>query len=382
MTTLQTDSLVDLLEGLMDTTETILGLAILAAALAAVVALAYRWYATERIPSQLALLVGLSGVALYLNTTTVLGQVIGGQAGFLSTRAVLFNVVAFVASAVMTSVGRQVGDRVGGNLLAATRTRDVERDLNRFVRAVGRVISVTIPRQIDDVFGYDPVSEEVKDQIAGHSFLFPRRLTVGELEQRLVNRLKTDYGVGHVDVDLTEAGDITHLALGRRAAGIGPTLPPETVAVVIRADPAFASRPGDLVEVRSPETGERLVTAELRGVAGDVVTLAVDAEDASRLDVETNYRLLTLPVEPQPHREFTSLLRAADETTSVVSVEPGGILAGQLVGALNVSVVAVRSADGTVDPLPGGRRVLEPGDALSVLGRPDDLRKLTLATSE
>ncbi|MFC7026411.1 hypothetical protein ACFQH8_00435 [Halomicroarcula sp. GCM10025710] len=57
----------------------LLGLAIAVATVSGLVALLYRWYVREHVPNGLAVLFGLTVVALYLGTTTALGQVIGGQ---------------------------------------------------------------------------------------------------------------------------------------------------------------------------------------------------------------------------------------------------------------------------------------------------------------
>ncbi|MFC7026412.1 hypothetical protein ACFQH8_00440 [Halomicroarcula sp. GCM10025710] len=127
--------------------------------------------------------------------------------------------------------------------------RDIDADVSEIVQTVGRVTSVKLPEEIDDIVGYDPMPEAIKDDLANRRFLFPRRLTRDELRSRLVSRLKTDYGVGHVDLDLADDGSVTYLAVGSRAAGIGPTLPPSTNAVAIRADPANAASAGDLVQV-------------------------------------------------------------------------------------------------------------------------------------
>lgn len=359
----------------------LLGLAILSGALSGIIALGYRWYARDRVQAGLPVLVGLSAIAVLINTTTALGQVIAGPStpgavNPISTGAALFNISAFVAGTAGGVSGVRVGDRLGNALFAATGAKNIEGEVSRMVEAVGRVIAVELPAEIDDIVGYDPVADTTKEQLAERTFLFPRRLTVAELESRLKSRLKTDYGVGHVDIELADDGSVEFLALGSRAAGIGPTLPPETAAVAVTADPAFAASAGDIVQVRAPETGEFLTTAELRGVAGDVVTLAVDAADAPTLDADTTYRLVTLPVESRPDREFASLLRGAEETMDYIEIEPGSTLAGQPVGSLDVTVVAVRGSEGGLEPIPQRDRVLEAGDAVYVVARPDALRKL------
>ncbi|MFB6143184.1 MAG: TrkA C-terminal domain-containing protein [Halorientalis sp.] len=364
------------------TASELLGLAVLAAVLAGAVALAYRWYAHQRIQGGLPVLVGLGVVAAYRGTTAALGQVIGGGAGgaqLLSPTAALFNVAAFVLAGAASLVGVRVGDRAGTALFAATGVRDLEGEVGRIVEAVGRVVAVDLPEDIGDTVGYDPVPPETKASLAGRTLLFPRRLTVGELEDRIRERLRSDYGVGHVDVDVATDGTVEYLALGARAAGIGPTLPPGTVAVAVRADPAFAASAGDVVQVYREGETERVATGELRGVADDVVTLAVDAADADALDPQARYRLVTLPVESRPEREFASLLRAAAETMGVVELAGDSPLAGQPVGALDVSVVAVRSADGALETIPQRTRVLAAGDTVYAVARPDALRRLETA---
>jgi len=359
----------------------LLGLAVLAGALAAVAALGYRWAARERVSTALTLLVGLSGVALYLNTTTALGQAIGGDMVAAETGVALFNIGAFLAGGVGATAGTRAGDRFATDVLLDAGTSDVDEEVNRLVRTVGRVVTVTLPGEVDDVVGYDPVTAATKEKLAGKRFVFPQNLTVAELQRRLVSRLKTDYGVGTVDVDLTADGEVAYLAVGARAAGIGPTLPPATNAVAIRADPAFSASAGDVVQVWEIDPMRRVLTAELRGVAGDVATIAIDAADTPKLDPRQRYRLVTLPVEDRPEREFAALLREADETYSTVTVAPGSPLDGMPVGALDLAVVAVRPGDEQAPPvaLPDDDQVLAPADVVFAIALPEALRRLEAA---
>ncbi|MEF8852064.1 MAG: potassium transporter TrkA [Haloarculaceae archaeon] len=354
----------------------LVGLAVLAGALAAVVALVHRWYTRERVPGGLPVLVGLSGVAVTVGATGVLRQAIGDAGDPFDEAVVLLNVVTMLTGALAARAGSDVGDRVGSDLFVATGAKAVETEVSRVVQAVGRVITVELPEEVDDIVGYDPVPDETKEALAGKTFVFPRRLTVAQLRDRLVTRLKADYAVGHVDVELADDGTVEYLAVGSRAAGIGPTLPPETSAVAIRADPAFAASAGDLVQVWTTDPHERVLTAEIRGKAGDVVTLAVDAADTRKLDDRTEYRLVTLPVETRADREFASLLRAADETMAAVAVAESSALAGQPVGALDVSVAAVRTPGGPVEPLPDRDRLLAGGDTLYLVATPEAIRKV------
>jgi hypothetical protein len=352
----------------------LLGLALLAGALAAMVALGYRWATRERVPLGLAVLAGLAGVAAYLNTTSVLGQVIEGDMGTVQTA--LFNVGAFLSGGVGAVVGQRWGNAFARDVLHGGEREAVDEEVSRLVKTVGRVTTVTMPHEIDDVVGYDPVSERTRDAIAGRQFVFPRNLTLTELDRRIRTRLKTDFGVGTVDLDLASDGTVDHLAVGSRAAGIGPTLPSATNAVALRADPAFDASTGDVVQVWETDSMRRVLTGELRGVSGDVVTVAINSADTPKVDPTRTYRLVTLPVEDRPAREFASLLRAADESYASVTVEAGSPLHGMPVGALAVAVAAVTPEEDGPTTLPPRDYVLEPGETLSVIGLPASLRKL------
>lgn len=361
----------------------IAGLAAVAGGLAVLVALVYRWYARQRVPSGLAILAGLAAVAVYLNTTTALGEVIGGSTDPLGIRTAAFNIVAFLLAGIAATAGVRAGDRLATDVFAVAGARELDAEVSRLVETVGRVIAVELPDAdgIEDIDGYDSVPAETKAALAGRTFVFPRRLTVAELREQLVERLRADYGVGHVDVDLAEDGTVEYLALGSRVAGIGPTLPPGSAAVAVRADPAHSASAGDLVQVWTADPPQRVVTAELRGVADDVVTLALDRTDVAALDPDVRYRLVTLPGESVPDREFASLLRAAEETMGTVTVAADG-LAGTPVGALDPTVIAVRPAEGSIEAVPSRSRILAPGDTLYVIARPETLRKLDAAAGE
>ncbi|MFB6080525.1 MAG: TrkA C-terminal domain-containing protein [Haloferacaceae archaeon] len=358
-----------------------------AALTGALVAAVYRWYARRRVPVGPMILSGTGVVAVYLNTVGLYGDVLAGTDTSIFTPAViLFNLGALVFGGVGAAGGRHVGDRIATDTFVALGARELDTDVGRIVRSVGRVTAVELPDEVEDMDGYDPVSREVKSQFAGKTLLFPRRLTGPELRDRLVTRLKQDYGVGHVDVEMTGSGTVDYLAVGTRIAGVGPTLAPGTVACTIDADPAAGASPGDVVQVwrTDPETGpERVLTGELRATADDAATLAVDAAEATALDATTTYRLVTLPAEPRADREFAAALRAADETMGVVTVAEEGALAGRTVADANeaATVVAVRPPTGPVETLPQRTRTLAPGDALYVVARPEELRRLEARAS-
>jgi hypothetical protein len=378
--TLQTLPAVD--PALLRTVARVLAFALSSFLVATVAATVYRWYARERVSLGPPLLLGLAVVAVYLNTVGVFGDVLGAaSAPLFRLDAVVVNVVSLGVAALAAPLGRSVGDRIATDVFAVAGASDIDAEISRLVRSVGRVTQVAVPdaEDIEDIDGYDAVSAATKAEIGDSMLLFPRRLTVAELRGRLVTRIKEDHGVGHVDVELDENGAITYLALGSRVAGIGPTLGPGTVAVAVRADPPSGASAGDVVQVWRTDPAERVCSAELRAAAGDVVTLAVDEADAPRLDASTDYRLVVLPSDPGVDREFAGLLRAADETMAVVTVGEGSALVGETVGAVDATVVAVR-AGGGVDAIPPRSRELAVGDVVYAVARPETVRRLEATT--
>ena len=381
----------------------VVGLIVGAFLASAVAALLYRWYTREIIPRTLAVLFGTSIVALYLNTVGLFGDfVTGTDTAVFQLERVLFNTSALAGGALASPVGRIAGDRLTTDVFAVAGAKEFDADVSRLVRTVGRVTPVDLPEEIGDIEGYDPVSESVKSQLSGSTLLFPRRLDEAELRTRLVERIKDDHGVGHVDVEF-DGEDVSYLGLGSRAAGLGPTLSPGTVALAIHGDPGPGAAAGDPVQVwaapsatteetvdastdggsasqsgngHSGSKPTRVAFGELRGVADDVATVALDEEDAERLTGAEEYRIVTLPADPRVDREFASLLRNADETMAVTTIRPGSALDGRVVSDVDTTVVAIRPATGSVDAIPARGTELHAGDTLYVVGRPEVLRKV------
>ncbi|SEW21666.1 TrkA C-terminal domain-containing protein [Natrinema salifodinae] len=381
-------------ETLLEALVGILGFALLAAGTAAGAAFTYRWYSGTEIPEGVAVLAGVTIVALWLNTQTALQEAIIGDTGLTEPGTAVYTVAAFVASAVAADGGRRLGNYLARDVFAVASPRSIA-EVGQLVRSAGRVVAVELPDQIGDIDGYDPVDDAVKEELAGQTLLFPRRLAGDELRERLVARLERDFGVGHVDVDLAADGTVDYFAVGSRPAGIGPTLAPGTVAVALEADPAADASPGDAVQIWTRDgegdgsgggTARRVAGGELRGTAADVATVALDAEDARDLDPEREYRLVTLPGSPDAERDLVSLLRTVDETVTTVTVGSDDPLAGLPIDALPVLVVALErggesgaaSDDGDDSlALPAGDVRLAAGDVAYVLGRPDALRRVT-----
>ncbi|RDI73132.1 potassium transporter TrkA [Halopelagius longus] len=353
---------------------------------AAAVAVVYRWYTKERIPAWITAMFAGSAVAVPRQAVGLFRAATdpaASAAAVFEPTTMLMNVAALGLAVLVAPTGLAIGDRIATDVFAVAGAREIDAEVGRLVRTVGRVRGIRLPDSADDIGdidGYEPVTEDRKEAMAGKTLLFPRRLRDGELVERVTERLKTDYGVGHVDVELAKDGAVTYLAVGRRAAGIGPTLAPGTAAVAVRADPGAGASAGDAVQLWRVGPGgepERAATAELRVAAGDVATVVLDEDEAAELDPEESYRIITLPNEPGAEHEFGSLLRAADETMESVTVEAGSELDGLTLRETDATVVAVKPADGTVEAIPSRSRELGPGDVVYVVARPETIRRVS-----
>ncbi len=363
---------------------TLVTFAVLSILVAGAGALTYRWYFRSDIPDGVAVLLGVAVVALYLNTTS-LGAVAGGDdPGLLAPEAVFFNVVALGVAAALAPVGRYAGDRLAVDVFALSGAKQLTGEVSGIVRAVGRFTTVTLPEttDIEDMEAYDPVSQEKKAELAGKTLLFARKLSNEQLRERLVQRVKEDYGVNYVDVDVDDDGTIDYFAVGSRAAGLGPTIAPGSAAIAVAADPPNNATAGDMVQLwRGDPEPKRIATGELRGVSQEAVTVTLDESEAEKLAPEGPYRLVTLPAEPQADREFASLLRNADETMAAVTVGAGSDLVGTTVGDVAVVVAAVRPAGDSVQPIPPRAYSFGAGDLVYLVGRPDAIRRFEAAAA-
>lgn len=334
----------------------VLGLAVLAGVVTAAVAAGYRLYARETMPAQLGVLVGLSAVAVWLNTVVALTQYVYTGTDPLALSVALRNAFAFVASAGAADIGRRVGDQLAANSSVLAGARSVEGEVSPLVKTVGRVITVELPATVGDAPGYEPVSEETKGELAETTLVFPRGLTVAELRDRLESRFADDYGISHVDCEIDSDGVIESLSVGLRTAGLGVTLAPRTAAVAVQADPAPDASPGDTVCLW--REGKQAATGELRDTTEDIATIALE-ESSTPLPL-FEYRLVTLSEVNGAERSARALFRSGLDERRV-----DDSLAGTQVATSEDIVLAVEGE--RFEALPDPNRWLEKGEVIYVL---------------
>jgi len=353
----------------------IIGFALFASVTAMGAAFVYRGYSTRRLPLGVGVLLGLAFVTVVMNVGAVTQPTIISDTPKLHYATASYFFGVYVAGTVTAEAGRRIGDHFARDVFGVE-TVEGGGEVARLVQSAGLVVAVEVPDDVDDLDGYPPVDDETRRRLEGRTLLFPRRLTDEELESRLVARLKRDFDVSHVHVDYTD-GEIASLAVGRRPAGLGPSLPPQTVAVALQGDPAPDASTGDPVEVWTDEDGASrlLATGTFRARVGDCATVTVSEDDADVFDPSETYRIVTRPDTANDVHELLATLGQGAETVTTATVTEDDPLRGEFVAWLPVSVLVV-DRDGEVIPFPADNETLDVGDEVYVIGTPAGLHAL------
>jgi hypothetical protein len=176
----------------------------------------------------------------------VLGVAIAGiQGGLLGLldQAVATSPAALVALLIVmmaTTYAHNRGDQMGATFprritIQRLRDRTLSRDVIERVGGFGQArIRV---REVLDVEGYPPLPEDRRAEIAARDWTFPADLPVSELEDRLANRLATEYDLAETTVTIDRRGRATVAAApepgslsrrvpeGKRAVSVNALIP-------------------------------------------------------------------------------------------------------------------------------------------------------------
>ncbi|WP_440766814.1 hypothetical protein [Natronorubrum sp. DTA7] len=354
----------------------ILGYGLLAGVGALVVAFGYRALTVRELPIGPAVLAGTALPAGWL-TAEVLrhGEVVADSPLVHYTSGTFLLGVLFVGC--VTAIG---GQRLGDHLACGVyEITPIEHGgpVAALVQSAGLASVVQLPASIDDAEGYPTVDDERKRALADREFLLPSGLSVPERRSRLESRIESDFGVGYVRADLSDAGAVTAIAVGDRRVGVSSTLGPDQVAVAIEGEPSPRASAGDPIEVWTADEGSsRLVTTgSLRASAGSATTVIVNADDSDAFEPGGCYQLTTRPETPSDGRALVSAIRAGDETVTAITVEDDGPLASEFAGWVSGTVLAIDRGEEILS-LPADKEPLQPDDRVYVFGTPTELEAL------
>ena len=270
-------------------------------------------------------------------------------------------------------------------------------------------VRIHVVGQVADMEGYPPLPEELRAEIRNAELTFPADLRVAELEERVADRLRTEFDLGEVGVDIDERGRASvtaappfsglskRVADGRHAVSVDGLVPTglargdEVTLITTDAQvrgTAVSARSGE--RTPAPDIDHRSEAEPEDGADPDPVRAPTTAGGEGRLtvavtrtDVQPLLRadMAKVVVESRGTRreyELVSLLRRADRRFRRLTVGPDSPLAGTRFADLHlreeygVDVLAVRRDRGW-SISPAGDDVLAAAETVLAVGDRDAL---------
>ncbi len=323
-------------------------------------------------------------------------------------------VTAILVVAMLALLAHSKGDQMGASFpkrLSFDRLRSerLSQDLAEFIG--GDEVRVRVAGEVADMEGYPPLPDDLRAEIRVAELTFPADLRVDELEERMEERLRTEYDLGDVSVSIDERGRATvvaappfsglskRVAEGRHAVSVAALIPTglargDEVTVITpdaqvrgtvvsaqsgRAEEEASEDAVDPAGLEGPdeesdeETAPSPVRAPTTTGGEGRLTVAVTRTDVQPLLRAEEAKVVVESRGTRREYEVVSLLRRADRRFRRFTVRAGDLLDGQPLGkaglreTYGVAVLAARTADGwTVAP--DGTTTLGDGDELFAVG--------------
>ncbi|MDH5019380.1 TrkA C-terminal domain-containing protein [Halobacterium rubrum] len=195
-------------------------------------------------------------------------------------------VVALLVVTMLTLYTHAVGDRLGADLprritLRTLRERTLSADVVDLVGGTSRV-TVRVVGGVRDVDGYPPLSEPLRAELRSVAWEFPGDLRLSALEERVADRLRSEFDLQDVSVSVDERGRAT-VAAAPPAAGVSKRTPPGKRAVSVETLVPTGVARGDEVAVLTAGDGGvegTVVSARSGGSAGAPQSVATAASSS------------------------------------------------------------------------------------------------------
>ncbi len=266
--------------------------------------------------------------------------------------------------------------------------------------------------EIQDIEGYPPLTEELRQEIKQGTWRLPAKLSLAELETRLEEELVKDHDLAEANVTIDKKGR-AQIQAAPSQAGLSKRIPPGTRAVSIktllpagiaRGDTATIQLPsgdatGPVVSARSEQPPAAQATtptetdtpqeesaapqaptrraATTRGGDGRI-TVAVPLDDAKRMLQADRAPMIVHARGEQREYEAVGLLKEHGNRFRRVQIEEASSLTDRTIGEANVRstydvlILAIRRGSERLLAPPASTR-LDAGDTLIVAGAPGAL---------
>jgi hypothetical protein len=257
--------------------------------------------------------------------------------------------------------------------------------------------------------GYLPLPNDIRTAIREGEWTFPADLPVAEIEERLAEKLVTEYDLEDVTVSIDPRGRATVTAappagsLSRRVPDGTQIVALDTIvpAGIAEGDEITADLSGSRVtgsvvgaatggddersgsDTNTDEPDDESLGAFTSGATGGEgrLAVAVDTGDVRTVVENDVTRVVVGPRGTNREYELVSLLRRDNNGFRKLELRAGGGLVDRSIGDIGfretygVAVLAVKRAEGWFF-VPDGRTSLQAGDELFVAGRKDGLDTL------
>jgi len=209
-------------------------------------------------------------------------------------------VVALLVVLMLTLYTHAVGDRLGADLprritLRGLRDRTLHADVVDLVGGRSEV-TVRVVGSVRDVEGYPPLPEPLRAELRAVAWQFPGDLRLSELEERVADRLRSEFDLQEVSVSVDERGR-ANVAAAPPAAGVSKRTPPGTRAVSVET----------LVPTGMARGDEVAVLLDDDRIEGTVVSARSDGESSPQPAPE--------PASDDSHEDDTPVAPSAPTTT-------------------------------------------------------------------
>lgn len=364
----------------------------------------------------------ITGVTLPGFGVMILSVALAGVNGgllALADRSIIENpnapsiVTAIIIVSLLSMYTHSKGDEMAADFprrlsLSKLRSQTLSHEFADLIHG-GNEVRIRVVGEVADMEGYPPLSEELRTQLRNVELTFPSDLRLNELEERMADRLRTEYDLGDVSVSVDERGRATVVAAppfsglskrvedGRHAVSVTGLVPTglargdevtvitpdaQVRGTVVSARTDSGSQREDKapgIEPLSPDEPADDLPSPVRTPTTDGgegrLTVAVTRTDVAPLLRASDVKVVVESRGTQREYEAVSMLRRAGQQFRRVSVRSGSTLAGQTIGAIAVgdsAILAVRNDRGWL-VAPDSETRLAVGDELFAVGSRDTL---------
>lgn len=307
------------------------------------------------------------------------------------------------------------GDKLGAATprkltLKSVRENRLSADLAERVDSYGQV-RIRPDGMVQDIEGYPPLSDDLREQLTTSSWKFPAKLSLAELEEQLEERLITDHELAEVSVHIDSKGR-AQIRAAPSAAGLSRRVPSGKRAVTIDTLLPTGVARGDTITVKLPDgdvTGQvasartaafepsketavaatdeqtdenetpPVVKAPTTSGGEGQVTIVLSHDDARRVIRADFAPMIVHSRGKQREYETIGVLETHGNQFRKVTIGEKSPLVGRTIGAVQVrdtygiAILAIRRPTERIIAPRGGTQ-LEVDDTLIVVGKVAELR--------